>query len=427
MKVACEDARLQTESGVIHLGQGGLEIRKPRQDRHRPEGFLLTDFQASSDTLQQGRVQHRPGAVAAAQHGRTGTAGFMDPGLQPGRLRLVDHRTDEGGLLARIAADQGSGLPDQQVAQGVIDLIVDQDPLHPDAGLARLVEGPEDDPLGGVFQIAVAVDDDGGIAPQFQHHLLLSGPGLERPADLRGAGEGQQFEPVVGGEQVRPLTRGRQDGEGPHRQIRLGQNLTDDQGPQRRPRCGFHHEWTPDRQGRCDLVSGQVERKVEGRDEGARPDRHPFPHPLIALRARRNVERLDLSGHPYRLLGGNAEGVDQSGHLAARIPDRLSGLDAQGMGQFVGPLLEAFHTMGQHGLPLIGRHPRHGPGRLDRRADGTIDQGGVSQGDPRRHPARVFVGHLQVLVGRDRLVGQVEGVGGFQGRHGTALRLGYGC
>jgi hypothetical protein len=49
---------------------------------------------------------------------------------------------------------------------------------------------------------------------------------------------------------------------------------------------------------------------------------------MIALGARRNVERLDFARHPHRFLGCDAEGVDQATHFAFGILDRLARLNA---------------------------------------------------------------------------------------------------
>ena len=84
--------------------------------------------------------------------------------------------------------------------------LVDEDPLDADAALAGLVERAEDDPVRRVLEVGVLVDDAGGVAAELEHDLLLARPGLERPAHLGRAGEGEQLEPRVGGER-RPRPR----------------------------------------------------------------------------------------------------------------------------------------------------------------------------------------------------------------------------
>src|SRR3546814_10388636 len=80
------------------------------------------------------------------------------------------------------------------------------DPLHPDARLTRLIEGAEDDPRERVVQVGVLVDDHRGIAAEFEHDLLLARFGLQIPTDARRAGEGEQFQPLVGGERSEEQT-----------------------------------------------------------------------------------------------------------------------------------------------------------------------------------------------------------------------------
>src|SRR5690606_30855733 len=94
--------------------------------------------------LEEGRFEHRPLAPATAEQLATGPYRRLDPGLEPCRLGLGDHRADEGRLLLGIAADQLARSGDQARLELVVYLTVDEDPLHPDAALAGLVEGADD-------------------------------------------------------------------------------------------------------------------------------------------------------------------------------------------------------------------------------------------------------------------------------------------
>ena len=123
------------------------------------------------------------------------------------------------------------------VAQLVVDVGVDEDALHADAALARLVEGAEDDALDRVVEVGVGVDDHRGVAAQLQHHLLLAGLGLQVPADAGRAGEAEQLQPLVGGEEVGAVALGGQDREGALGQVGLGQDLADDDA--RRSGCAL--------------------------------------------------------------------------------------------------------------------------------------------------------------------------------------------
>src|SRR3546814_8562923 len=70
---------------------------------------------------------------------------LLDPAVQPRGFLFRDHRADEGLAILGIARDQRFRLFDQHIAEPVIDIGVDDDPLHPDARLAGLIESAEND------------------------------------------------------------------------------------------------------------------------------------------------------------------------------------------------------------------------------------------------------------------------------------------
>src|SRR3546814_8038997 len=80
--------------------------------------------------------------------------------------------------------------------------LVDDDALDPDAGLPGLVKGAESNAFHGIVEIGIGIDDHRRVAAQLQHHLLLAGLGLQFPAHARRAGEAQELQPVVLGEEV---------------------------------------------------------------------------------------------------------------------------------------------------------------------------------------------------------------------------------
>ena len=105
------------------------------------------------------------------------------------------------------------------------------------------------------------------------------------------------------------------------------------------------------------------------------------------------------------------EGVDQAGHFAAGILDRLAGLDAQGMGEFVEAFLEALDAMLKHGLALVGAEIAKRLLRSDGGVDGRVNGGRIGLGHACGHLAGVLVGDLEVGVGLNGLVRQVIGIG----------------
>ncbi len=121
----------------------------------------------------------------------------------------------------------------------------------------------------------------------------------------------------------------RQNREGALRQVGLREHFAEDDRADWGIACGLEYEWAPDRQGGCHLMSVQVQREIEGRDEAARADGEPTPDRLVPLRPRRDVQREVFAQDADRLLGGQAKRVNRSGDLPARVLDGLAGLDRQ--------------------------------------------------------------------------------------------------
>jgi hypothetical protein len=291
-----------------------------------------------------------------------------------------------------------------------VAVLVDQDPLHPDAALSRLVEGAEDDPLGSVREVGVAVHDHGGVAAQLEHHLLVAGLGLELPADRGRAREGEQLQALVGREAIRLLARHRQDREGAHRKLGLGEHLADDQRPHRRQARGLQDEGAAGGDRGRHLVRGEVEREVEGRYQGAGADRHALPHSGVIPGARADVEGQHLAGDAHRFLGGDAEGIDQPADLHPGILDRLARLDAERHRELLGARGEAGGAVLQHLLALVGGELAHRGRRRSRQSDRAVDRGRACQRDLRGDLARELVPHGERLIDRHRTVAEIVGV-----------------
>src|SRR3546814_17402514 len=97
---------------------------------------------------------------------------LLDPAVQPRGFLFRDHRADEGLAILGIARDQRFRLFDQHIAEPVIDIGVDDDPLHPDARLAGLIESAEDDPRARMVQVGVLVAAHRRIAAGLDPALL---------------------------------------------------------------------------------------------------------------------------------------------------------------------------------------------------------------------------------------------------------------
>ena len=167
------------------------------QPDHGREDLLVAHLHRGRDGLEQrGRPQVAP-AGAAGEQARAAFDGLGHPRLDPLGGIGIDDRTHVGGVVEWIAHPQRLDLRHQRLAEGVVDVLVHVDALHRDARLARVLEAAPDHALGRECQVGVLVDDDPGVAAELERDALAAGPSLERPADRRAAGEGQQADALV--------------------------------------------------------------------------------------------------------------------------------------------------------------------------------------------------------------------------------------
>src|SRR3546814_7704490 len=86
---------------------------------------------------------------------------------------LVDHRADEGLLLARVAHHQLRHRGLELAPQPFVHARVGEDPLHADAALPGLVVGAEHDALDHRVEVEprLVVDDAGRVAEIGRAHV----------------------------------------------------------------------------------------------------------------------------------------------------------------------------------------------------------------------------------------------------------------
>src|SRR5690606_9233082 len=309
------------------------------------------------------------------------------------------HRPEEGPLILRVACDELPSLLDEAIAEGLVDVLMDDDALNADAALTGLIERAEDDALHGIVEIPVAVDDDGRGATRLEEDPLLPRSALEVPADGGRAGEAEELQALIRREEIGAIPPAGEDRKGAFGEIGLREHLADDERAERSAARGLEHEGAADRDRGRDLVRGEVEREVERRDERAGSDRDALPESPVAAGARGDVEGQHLAVHTDGLARRGPKGVDQAADLAAAIADRLPGLDRQKQGQLLATLVEAARAVLEHGLALIRGESAHGLGSLDGASDRLVDRAFVGERNARHDFARILVGDLEIAIG----------------------------
>ena len=101
----------------------------------------------------------------------------------------MNHRADKCVALLGVARHQRLCSVDQHVAETVVDIGMDDDALHPDTALPRLVESAENDTLQRIIEIGIRINDHRGITAELEHHFFLAAARLEIPADIGRSSE----------------------------------------------------------------------------------------------------------------------------------------------------------------------------------------------------------------------------------------------
>ena len=169
----------------------------------------------------------------------------------------------------------------------------------------------------------------------------------------------------------------------------------------------------------------QVQRKIEGTDKSAGPQRHPLGHAPITAGARTDLQGNGFTADVQGLVSRHLKRVDEAGDFALGILDGLASLDAQTHGQFIETRLELLRAMKQHIPALIGLQRRHGRRGFTGQRNGMINGLGIGQGNAGGHIAAELVPDLQIRIGQLRQVAQIERIALFQ--HSTGLLSSYSC
>jgi hypothetical protein len=195
----------------------------------------------------------------------------------------------------------------------------------------------------------------------------------------------------------------------PRRQVRLGDDLAEQQRGQRGGRRGLDEDGRAHRDRRGHLVRDEVEREVERRDAEHGAAREPAYDGHPAGGGRIGVEPLDVAGEPPGLLGRPPERRDRAGDLAARPHQRLAVLRRDHPGELLGALGDPRRDVvegrgayvGGRGLRLVPYGVQVGDGLFDLLIRGHRHLAHDRSVPRRGHRKRAGAGH--------RRTGEIEG------------------
>ena len=270
-------------------------------------------------------------------------------------------------------------------------LLVHVETVGGGAGLAHVAHLGDHGAVHGRLHVGVLEHDERRVAAELHREPLQLVGRLthQHLPDRRGPGEAHLPEPRVGhqGRAQRLGVVGGHDVEDARRETRLVEDGRQGQHRQRRQLGRLDHHRAAGRDRRADLAGTHGEREVPGGEEQTRTDRLANREQPRAAGRRLHPATVD----PHGLLGEPAEELRAVRHLALRLGQRLAHLEADQLGEVVGPVHDRLEGTAQD-LAAVSRG-RRGPLGLD--AGGGVE---------RRHR---IVGAAVGDVGDHRLVGRV--------------------
>ena len=164
----------------------------------RAKNFLAVYLHVRFCAGEDRRLDDVVSAAASAQEAGSGAHRFVNPGGGTDGVTFANEWANVGGLIHRITGLQLLDGFDQQVGEFSIDGLFDQNALHGYAGLASIGEAAYDAAFGSIGDISVAVDQDGGIASEFENDFLFPSATLDVPSYGDAAGEADELDALVG-------------------------------------------------------------------------------------------------------------------------------------------------------------------------------------------------------------------------------------
>mmetsp|Transcript_762 Transcript_762/g.2982 ORF Transcript_762/g.2982 Transcript_762/m.2982 type:complete len:245 (-) Transcript_762:386-1120(-) len=227
-----------------------------------------------------------------------------------------------------MAQPQPRHLLSQLLRKGVVHIIVNENLVRADAGLAGVSQAGAEEGEGGPVQVGILEHNKGGVAAELKADSLNGAGGLghqqlahrraPREADLSNLAAPRELRPDGLGVPAHDLhpTLGKTS---------LVGKVGERDGTQRGLLGGLDDDGAARREGRADLPGDHREGKVPGGDGADYPDgllQHH--HPLPAFRALHHI-----SVDPAGLLREPRHGVRPACDLDGRLADRLAVLQRQ--------------------------------------------------------------------------------------------------
>src|SRR5690625_66075 len=372
-QVVGEHARLQAKVdrvGDLHRLAGRVERD---DDANRPVDLLAVEARLPGHACEERRQVVGALAAAAGEEGGAPGEGIFNQLLHLAGGTLVDHGSHVGRLVELVAHPVPLGALDEGGRQLLDERPLHQDPLGGKAVLAGRPEGTAHDRVGGVLQVGVAHDEDGGVVAKL-HRVLLEAPVAH---DLLASGAAarerhQSYARVTHQRAAHDAARA-----GHHLQYvaghaRLPQRPGQAKRAQWRPAVRLHYHGIAAGDGRPHLVGNQVQRVVERRDRSDDPDGFTRPETAPVLAAGRLTEVEGLAPQLPALLGRHPQRLHAPAHLLAGLADGLDAFAGDGLRDLLRLLLHPAGRLEEHAGAFVCGRPPPGPAALD----GTVDGGG---------------------------------------------------
>src|SRR5208282_3904545 len=392
--IAGKKPGLQAVGGTVDLFQRGSEIAIGLDGHNRRKDFLAIHFHVGLGAGEYGGFEQGTFAVTAAEQARPAANRLLHPVGGADGVAFPDERANVARLIERISGFQLADSRQQQLGEFSVDGVLDQDALHGNTGLSRVSKAAGNAAVGSVSEIGVAVDDDPGIASQFENNFLLSRVVLDGPADGGAAREADELDALIGDQQAGIFVGKQNRVESAVRPARLLDNFSQQQRGKRRLGRGLEHHGTAGGDRWSDFVRDQVQGKIEGRNPGDRAQRKTFDDAPASGGRLLPIQRQIFAVAANRFFRGNVERKDGTVNFHASALDGLARFQRNRGGKLFFAIVNADRDLAQHSLALEGGQPPGGPESLDGSGDGGFRVFAASLVDVRDEGAVVGRAHV---------------------------------